>query len=447
MGLLADSVRDVKEPLAILLAAVAALLLVSCTNVGGMLLARSASRQRELAIRAALGGSQWRIARQLLVESSLVGLVGGTLGILAALWGVELLIALAPAGTPRLSEVHVDARIAALTFAVSLLVGLLAGVAPAIQTSRPDLAEAMREGGQHASASRRTARVRSLLVVIEVALSLCLVVAAGLLTRSLSRILAAPLGFDPEHVLSIELSFPGLRFNGLKGFSTINSRLVENVSRIPGVESAATTNAVPLTNAGWDFGFLVEGRPPPQPGTEPDTRVNWVSPGFFHTLRIPLIEGRELATTDTYQSQKVMVVNQAFARRFFKGERAVGQRIRMLYSFEDEGQLRLGDRRGDRRRARDRAREGGAAGGVRLADAAGLPGDEPARPHPRRIPRASPVQFARRWRRSIPRRRSARCGAWRTSSPDRWARAASRPCSAARSAHWPCCSRLSASTP
>ncbi|HZR09950.1 MAG TPA: ABC transporter permease [Myxococcales bacterium] len=339
VGLLADSVRDVKEPLAILLAAVAALLLVSCTNVGGMLLARSASRERELAIRAALGGSQWRIARQLLVESSLVGLVGGTLGILAALWGVEILIALAPAGTPRLSEVDVDARIAALTFAVSLLVGLLAGVAPAIQTSRPDLAEAMREGGQHASASRRTARVRSLLVVIEVALSLCLVVAAGLLTRSLSRILAAPLGFDPEHVLSIELSFPGRRFNGLEGFSSINSRLVENVSRIPGVDSAATTNAVPLTNTGWDFGFLVEGRPPPQPGTEPDTRVNWVSPGFFHTLRIPLIEGRELATTDTYQSLKVMVVNQAFAHRFFKGERAVGQRIRMLYSFEDEGQF------------------------------------------------------------------------------------------------------------
>jgi len=219
------------------------------------------------------------------------------------------------------------------------LVGVVAGVAPAVQASRPDLTEAMREGGPHASGSRRKARARSALVVVEVALALSLVVAAGLLMRSLARVLGAPLGFDPANVLTVDLSFPGGRTHGLKGFSNLNARLVEQVSAIPGVESAATVNAVPLTNAQWDFGFYVEGRERPAPGTEPDTRVEWISPSYFRTLRIPLLEGREFASTDTYSSPKVLLVNQAFARRYFKGETAVGQHLRMLYGFEDEGQF------------------------------------------------------------------------------------------------------------
>jgi len=219
------------------------------------------------------------------------------------------------------------------------LVGVVAGVAPAVQASRPDLTEAMREGGPHASGSRRKARARSALVVVEVALALSLVVAAGLLMRSLARVLGAPLGFDPANVLTVDLSFPGGRTHGLKGFSNLNARLVEQVSAIPGVESAATVNAVPLTNAQWDFGFYVEGRERPAPGTEPDTRVEWISPSYFRTLRIPLLEGREFASTDTYSSPKVLLVNQAFARRYFKGGTAVGQHLRMLYGFEDEGQF------------------------------------------------------------------------------------------------------------
>jgi putative ABC transport system permease protein len=336
-GLLADSVRDIQAPLAILLAAVAALLLVSCANVAGMLLARGASRQREVAIRAALGGGRSRIVRQLLAESALLGCLGGALGLFLAVWGVDALVALAPEGTPRLSEVHLDLRVTAFTVLLSLAVGLLAGVAPALQTSRPDLTEAMREGGQHGSASRRKARARSLLVVVEVALALSLVVVAGLLTRSLSRVLDTRLGFEPESLLTVQLTLPPARYRQLKSYSDFNARLVERVSALPGVESAATVNAVPLTNAGWDFGFVIEGKPPPPPGLGPDSQTNWVSPGFFRTMRMPLLEGRDFAKTDTYQSPKVIVVNQAFTRRFFKGERALGQRIHVLASFQDEG--------------------------------------------------------------------------------------------------------------
>jgi putative ABC transport system permease protein len=336
-GLLADSVRDIEAPLAILLAAVAALLLVSCANVAGMLLARGASRQREVAIRAALGGGRFRIVRQLLVESAALGGLGGALGLFLAVWGVDALVALAPEGTPRLSEVHLDLRVTAFTVLLSVAVGLLAGVAPALQTSRPDLTEAMREGGQHGSASRRKARARSLLVVVEVALALSLVVVAGLLTRSLARVLDTRLGFDPANVLTVRLTLPPAKYRQLKSYSDFNARLVERVSALPGVQSAATVNAVPLTNAGWDFGFVIEGKPPPPPGLGPDSQTNWVSPGFFRTMRMPIVEGRDFAPTDSYQSPKVIVVNQAFARRFFKGERALGQHIHVLASFQDEG--------------------------------------------------------------------------------------------------------------
>jgi putative ABC transport system permease protein len=337
--LLADSVRDIKEPLSLLLAAVAALLLVSCANVAGMLLARGASRQREIAIRAALGGGRARIARQLLVESLLLGVLGGALGLFFALWGVSSLVALAPEGTPRLGDVHLDGRITAFTFLLSVFVGLVTGVAPALHATAPDLTEAMRDGGQHGSGSRRKARARSLLVVIEVALALLLVVVAGLLTRSLSRVLDTRLGFEPAGVLAIQLNFPGRRFNGLRPFSELNARLIERLGAIPGVESAATVSAIPLSVGGWDFPFRIDGRAPPPPGLEPDAETNWVSPGYFRTLRISLLDGRELSASDTYRSPKVMVVNEAFARRFFKGERAVGQRIHMMYAFEDEGEF------------------------------------------------------------------------------------------------------------
>jgi putative ABC transport system permease protein len=335
-GYLADSVRDIHRPLSILLAAVAALLVVACANVAGMLLARGASRQREVAIRAALGGGRFRIARQLLVEAALLGAFGGALGLLFAFWGVDGLVALAPEGTPRIGEVHLDARVTLFTLVLSLAVGLAAGLAPALQTSRPDLTEAMRESGQHGSASRRKARARSALVVVEVALALTLVVVAGLLTRSLSRVLDTRFGFDPENVLAIQLNFPGTKSRTLKGYSDLNARIVERVSAIPGVESAATVNSIPLTAGGWDFGFLVEGKPPPPPGLNPDAQTYWVSPAYFRTLRIPLLDGREFGPSDTYQSHKVALVNQAFASRYLKGERAVGQRIHLLASFQDE---------------------------------------------------------------------------------------------------------------
>ena len=339
VGLLDDAVSNIREPLTLLLLAVAALLLVSCANVAGMLLARGAARQREVAIRAALGAGRARIARQLLVESTLLALCGGTLGLLLALWGVDALVALAPEGTPRIGVVHLDCRVTAITLGLSILVGLLAGAVPAFQMSRTDLTEALREAGQRGSGSPRKIRARSLLVVVEVALALMLVVVSGLLARSLSRVLDTGLGLDPANVLTIGVGIPGGSFKGTKKYSELNARLLDRVAAIPGVESAATVNAIPLTLALWSFAFRIEGRPAPLVGMEAETGTNWVTPGYFGTLRIPVRDGRDLAASDTYQTPKVLVVNEAFARRFFPGERPVGQHLRMLYDFEGEGEF------------------------------------------------------------------------------------------------------------
>src|SRR5262249_47759682 len=282
-----------------LLGAVIMVLLIACANVASMLLARGAARQRELAIRSALGSGRTRIIRQLLTESTLLALAGGGLGILLAAWGVDGLGALAPRTIPRLEEVRLDGGVLLFALAVSVASGVLAGLVPAVQASRPNVVEALKNGA--ASITTRS-RARAALVVVEVALALVLVVGAGLMIRTLARLLdvRTGMGADPAHVLVAEINLPRARYAKDEALVAFDKRLLERAASLPGVQSAGLTNAVPL-DPGFQamLSFEVEGEPKPALGEEPDAEVVWGSPGYLETLGVPILQGRDLASTDT----------------------------------------------------------------------------------------------------------------------------------------------------
>src|SRR3954467_390351 len=268
--LLDDLVGSVKPVLQALLGAVIIVLLIACANVASMLLARGAARQRELAIRAALGSGRGRIVRQLLTESLLLALVGGGLGILLAAWGVDGLVALAPRSIPRLEEVRLDRTVLLFALALSLASGVLAGVMPALQASRPDLVDALKNG---AAAVSVRSRARSALVVAEVALALVLVIGAGLMVRTLVRLLDVRTGMaaDPAHVLVAEINLPLARYPKDENMLSLQQRLLERAAALPGAQAVATTTTIPMDPSFQAaLGFDIVGEPPPPPGQEPD---------------------------------------------------------------------------------------------------------------------------------------------------------------------------------
>src|SRR4051812_18854572 len=335
--LLDDLVGSVKPVLQALLGAVIIVLLIACANVASMLLARGAARQRELAIRAALGSGRGRIVRQLLTESLLLALVGGGLGVLLAAWGVDALVALAPRTIPRLDEVRLDGAVLLFALFVSLASGVLAGVVPAIQASRPDLVEALKNG---AAAATGRSRARGALVVAEVALALVLVVGAGLMIRTLMRLLdvRTGMGTDPAHVLVAEISLPRARYPDNAALAAFGNRVLERAAGLPGVQAQAVVNAVPL-DPGFQalLAFEIEGEPRPSPEDLPEAEVVWASPGYLETLGIPLLRGRAIAATDTAASPNVVLVNQAFVRKHLHGGEALGRRLLNFRSNDDKG--------------------------------------------------------------------------------------------------------------
>ena len=313
--------------LLVLLGAVVFVLLIASTNVANMLLARAASRQKEIAIRTALGAGRWRIVRQLLTESLLLALIGGTLGLLLALWGVDLLVALGPADLPRVKEIAIDGRVLLFTFAVALVVGVVFGLVPALQASKPELNETLKEGGRSATGGVR-GRVRGLLVVAEMALSLVLLVGAGLLIKSFLRLQAVNPGFNPQHVLTMQLDLRGPNYQRGTPIIAFYDQLLDRIKAQPGVEAAAIRSSVPIAaDAGFArLSFAIEGRPP-DPANRFIAFYNAVSPDYFRTMQIPLVAGRVFDGHDVRQAQNVIVINETLARRYFAGENPIGKRM------------------------------------------------------------------------------------------------------------------------
>ncbi|HEX6728796.1 MAG TPA: ABC transporter permease [Pyrinomonadaceae bacterium] len=326
----------VRRLMFVLLATVAFVLLIACANVANLLLTRATSRQREIAIRVALGAGRLRVIRQLLTESVLLSLIGGTLGFVLASWGNTLLVSLIPRDVPRIHEVGVDFRILSFGLAISFITGIVFGLVPALQISKVDLQTSLKEGTRNVAGGRQN-KIRSLLVVSEVSLAIILLIGATLLTKSFVRLLDSEPGFDANNVLKLEVTLPVLppsRYANRGEQVAFFEQLVERVKTIPGVDSAGGIVRLPLTGAFESTGVFIEGQPEPPSGQQPAADYNTVTPDSFRVLRIPVLKGRQFTTQDTSASTRVMIVNDLFASQHWPNEDAIGKRVRI--GFENE---------------------------------------------------------------------------------------------------------------
>jgi putative ABC transport system permease protein len=325
--------------LIVLLAAVGFVLLIACVNVANLMLARAATREREMAIRMALGSGRARLVRQMLTESLLLALVGGGAGLVLALWGIDMLTALAPSDIAMISKVSIDGRVLAFTLAVSLMTAVAFGLLPALQASNLNLTETLKEGSRGATGSRRASRTRSALVITEVMLSVVLLIGAGLLVRSFMRLQEVDPGFNVNNLVKMNVSAHRARYPEDPEVAAFYKNLVERVKTTTGVESAALSSAVPLGGGGFYLGrvFLIEGHPEPPGGPDHPAQWNVIGPGYFNTMGMSLVEGRDFDDRDTADSNKVIIINQTLARRMFPDQSPLGKRIR---SWRDENLLR-----------------------------------------------------------------------------------------------------------
>ena len=320
-------VGAIRPALLVLLGAVAFVLLIACANVANLLLARAASRQREMAIRAALGARRSRIIRQLLTEATVLSVLGGALGLGLAIWGVDLLLALAPKDLTGLKEVGIEYRVLGFTIAVSVLTGVLFGLAPALEASRPNLNESLKEGGRGAAAGGRSHRWRSAFVVVEVALALVLLIGAGLMIRSFARLNSVDPGFDSNKLVSARIQLPASRYGENSQRIAFFKQLSDRVQAIPGVRSAGAISFLPFAGGGAATSILVEGRPEPPPGQRLTGDVRVVDGGYFETMGIPLLQGRTFTERELTQESHVVMINETMARDFFPGEDPIGKRV------------------------------------------------------------------------------------------------------------------------
>jgi putative ABC transport system permease protein len=337
-------VGDVRRALWVLFAAVAFVLLIACANIANLLLARAQSRQKEMAIRAAMGAGRWRIARQLLTESVLLALIGGTLGMLIAQWGIKLILYISPDAIPRSREISLDWRVLAFTVGLSFVTGLLFGLVPALQAGVVDVHETLKETGRGMSGRHW---LRSSLVVVEVATTLVLLIGAGLMIRSFYRLQQVNPGFSYEHLTSFTVALPAKKYAKPEQREQFYSRLLADLRGLPGAESVAAASGLPLGNNGWQTSFTVDGQPPPPPGQTPLLEACLVTPDYFRAMNIPLIRGRyfddhddrsSLAGKDLSKLSEVLrevaalnsiIIDEEFARRYFPGADPIGKRIRL----------------------------------------------------------------------------------------------------------------------
>jgi putative ABC transport system permease protein len=323
-----EVVGGVRPALLVLALAVGVVLLIACANVANLLLARAAARRGEIAVRAALGAGRGRLVRQLLTESLLLALLGGAFGLLLGTWAVDLIKAMQPGTLPRVQSLAVDGWVLLFTLFVSMLTGLLFGAAPGLLLSRASLQGTLQQGGRGVR-GRMSRRMRGVLVAAQVAMSLVLLIAAGLQIRSLARLLAVEPGFDPSNVLTLKLSLPDRRYPDDARQAAFYDRAVADLAALPGVVSAAAVSGVPISDDDLIFSFTIEGRPPAPP--EEERSANWyaVSPDYFKTLRIPLVRGRLFTADDAATTPRVALINETMARRIFPGQDPLGQHLRM----------------------------------------------------------------------------------------------------------------------
>lgn len=319
-------VGESSTALLLLLGAVAFLLLIACANVANLLLARAASRQKEIAVRLALGATRLRLIRQLLIESILLGLAGGAVGLVLGWWGIDLMHGLLPVDFPRAQGIGIDMRVLGFTLLMSLGTGIVFGLAPAFQSTKLDINETLKESARGSSGGARHNRVRSLLIVTEVALSLVLLIGAGLLFRSFMRLQAVELGFRPQNLLTFRLTPSGANFRQDQQYSAFYSQVAERVKALPGVDSVGVINTLPLVK-GPTTAFMVEGRPPLTKDQWPRVNYRSVSPDYFRAVNVPVLKGRALNEHDNDSAPLAVVVNESLVRRDFDSEEPVGKRI------------------------------------------------------------------------------------------------------------------------
>ena len=315
-----------RDALLILLGVVGCVLLVACVNVANLMLARATARQKEFALRAALGAGRWRIVRQLLIESMLLAVVGGVLGFVLSSWALRLLLTAIPIDLPFWMNFNLDLRVLGFTLAITLLTGLIFGAVPALQTSRIDLNDTLKEGGRGNSGAR--SRARSLLVVSEIAMSLVLLVGAGLMIQSFLRLRRVNIGLNPKNVLTATLSLPRAKYTDNDQRAAFFKQLVERLRTLPGVEAASATRTLPLGGSNWGRGLTVEGYPPQPSGQTPTVQHTVIASGYFRTMGITLLAGRDFNDADTKGAPDVTIIEERLARQYWTNESPLGKRVR-----------------------------------------------------------------------------------------------------------------------
>ena len=328
---------EIRRGLWVLLGAVIFLLLIACTNVSNLLLARASVRQREVALRVALGAGTWRILRQWLTESLLLALLSAAIGVLLAGWGLKVIKFYGAGQLPRLDEVQIDLAVLTFTVLVSILTAVLFSLLPALKASRPDINEVLKAGAKTATSSGSSQLWRDSLVVAEVALGLVLLIGAGLMMRSFASLTNVHPGFDPNNVLSGRISLSGAAYDDSEARSRYVSQTLERLKALPGVESAALVAPMPFSGAEIGGDFKIEGYPIPEPGREPSANVRNVTPEYFQTIKIPLLKGRYFNERDQRGGVGAAIVNETFAKRYFANDEPIGKRLKDLGVNQFEG--------------------------------------------------------------------------------------------------------------
>jgi putative ABC transport system permease protein len=326
-----DLIGRVRPALLLLFGAVGFVLLIACANVGNLLLARSTARHKEIAIRAALGAGRNRLVRQFLTESLLLSITGGGLAVLAALWGTTLIEAASAKVIPMLGHIEIDTPVLAFTTLISVVTGILFGILPAWRASRPDLNETLSDGGRHSGAASTRSPLRSALVVAEVALALVLLICAGLLIKSVMRLRDVDPGFKPDHVVTMNVWLPSARYPKAPDWNLFFNRMVERIQAVPGVEAAAVTSVLPVSDNFDRRTIEVEGQPK-GPGENPDIDNYMVTPDYLRVMSIPLLQGRALTAQDTKNAPLTVLVSETMARKLWPGADPIGKRVRFYNS-------------------------------------------------------------------------------------------------------------------